>query len=61
MPYKERLNRWLVVRLLPNLQRITIAAFYKRSDAEGYLTVVRRMVPHAQFAIVFYVEPHNED
>ncbi|MFQ3617301.1 MAG: hypothetical protein SNJ50_11400 [Cyanobacteriota bacterium] len=45
------MNRWLVVRLLPKMQRITVAAFCKRADAEGYLQAVRRLVPQAQFVI----------
>ncbi|MFQ3636065.1 MAG: hypothetical protein SNJ57_09550 [Cyanobacteriota bacterium] len=47
------MNRWLVVRLLPKMQRITVAAFCKRADAEGYLQAVRRLVPQAQFVIRF--------
>lgn len=56
MPYRDSLNRWLVVRLLPKMQRITVAAFYKRADAEGYLQAVRRLLPQAQFVIVFNAE-----
>lgn len=53
MPYRERLNRWLIVRLLPNMQRITVAQFYNRSDAEGYMQIIRQLIPNARFAIVF--------
>lgn len=53
LPYRGSLNRWLVVRLLPKMQRITVAAFCKRADAEGYLQAVRRLVPQAQFVIRF--------
>lgn len=60
MPYRDRLNRWLVVRLLPNLQRMTVAGFYKRSDAEGYLKAVRRLNPTAQFEIVFNAEREED-
>ena len=63
MPYRDSLNQWLVVRLLPNMQRITVAAFCKRADAEGYLQAVRRLVPQAQFVIVFNAEAqrHKRD
>ena len=53
MPYRNRLNRWIIVRLLPNMQRIVVARFYKRCDADGHLQVVRRLVPDGQFEIVF--------
>ncbi|HIK39058.1 hypothetical protein HPC62_15015 [Thermoleptolyngbya sichuanensis A183] len=63
MPYRDSLNRWLVVRLLPKMQRITVAAFCKRADAEGYLQAVRRLLPQAQFVIVFNAETqrHRQD
>ncbi|WOB41735.1 hypothetical protein HNI00_17895 [Thermoleptolyngbya oregonensis NK1-22] len=63
MPYRDSLNRWLVVRLLPKMQRITVAAFCKRADAEGYLQAVRRLLPQAQFVIVFNAEAqrHRQD
>ncbi|HAZ44283.1 MAG TPA: hypothetical protein DDW76_02425 [Cyanobacteria bacterium UBA11369] len=53
MPYKDRFNQWLIVRLLPNMQRITVAQFYNRSDAEGYMQIIRQLIPNARFAIVF--------
>jgi hypothetical protein len=46
---------WAIVRLLPNLQRITVARFRRRSEAEGYLQVLRSLVANAQFVIVFEV------
>ena len=46
---------WTIVRLFPTLQGITVARFRKRSDAEGHLQVLRRMMPQAEFAIVFEV------
>ena len=27
MPYKQRLNSWIIVRLLPNLQRSVVVGF----------------------------------
>lgn len=56
MPYKDRLNKWLVVRLLPNMQRITVAHFFRHSDADGYLRIIRQLIPNAQFVIVFNAE-----
>ena len=59
MPYKDRLNKWLVVRLLPNMQRITVAHFFKHSDADGYLRIIRQLIPKAKFVIrsIFLLQP----
>ncbi|NJO41347.1 MAG: hypothetical protein HC769_06480 [Cyanobacteria bacterium CRU_2_1] len=53
MTYADRLNHWAVVRLLPNLQRVTIARFHKRSDADGYAQALRRLIPDATFIVLF--------
>jgi hypothetical protein len=60
MPYKDRLNRWLVVRLLPNMQRITVAHFFRHSDAEGYLRIIRQLIPNAQFVIMFNADVNQK-
>ena len=60
MPYKQRLNRWLVVRLLPNMQRITVAHFFSHSDADGYLRIIRQLIPKAEFVIVFNADINLE-
>jgi hypothetical protein len=59
-PYKDRLNKWLVVRLLPNMQRITVAPFLRHSDADGYLRIIRQLIPNAQFVIVFNADINLE-
>ena len=53
MPYKDRLNGWLVVRLLPKMQRVIVGRFRRHSDAEGHLKALRRLMPEAQLLIVF--------
>jgi hypothetical protein len=35
LTYRDRLQPWCVVRHLPNWQRLTVARFSRRSDAEG--------------------------
>lgn len=50
---KSQLYPWCIVRLLPNMQRLTIARFHHRSNADGYLSVLRRIEPEAAFVIVF--------
>jgi hypothetical protein len=57
MPYyKERLNPWVLVRLLPNMQRITVGQFRNRSDADGHLEILRRLIPNAKFVVMFNTE-----
>jgi len=53
MSYRDSLNCWLVVRLLPKMQRQVVARCRTRSDADGYLQVVRRFLPDAKFTVVF--------
>jgi hypothetical protein len=47
------LHVWAVVRLLPNMQRIVINRFRRRSDAENYLHLLRRYTPGENLIIVF--------
>lgn len=60
MLYRDRLQRWLVVRLLSDMQRVTIATFYYRSDAEGYVQVMRRLIPEGAFVVLFNTETADE-
>ncbi len=53
MPYRDRLTGWLVVRLLPKMQRLVVGRFRSHSDAEGHLQALRRLIPEAQLVIVF--------
>jgi hypothetical protein len=53
MNYQLRLHPWAIVRLLPNMQRIIVARFRRRSDAEGHLRCLRQLIPHATFALIF--------
>ncbi|HEY9798229.1 MAG TPA: hypothetical protein V6D30_21530 [Leptolyngbyaceae cyanobacterium] len=53
MPYRERLNPWVLVRLLPNMQRMTVAQYRTRSDADGHLEIIRRLMPNAEFVVMF--------
>ncbi|TAE95692.1 MAG: hypothetical protein EAZ79_17960 [Oscillatoriales cyanobacterium] len=41
MPYKKRLRPWILVRLLPNLQRVVVGRFRSWSDAEGHLRAIK--------------------
>jgi hypothetical protein len=53
MPYKDRLESWAVIRLLPKMQRVTVARRCTASDAEGYCQILRRLEPDAKFIVVF--------
>ena len=53
MPYRERLNPWVLVRLLPNMQRVTVGQYRNRSDADGHLQIIRRLMPNAEFVVMF--------
>lgn len=54
MTYGDRLRkRWVVVRLLPNLQRVDVAWFYNYSDAEGYAATMRQIAPTFPFQVMF--------
>lgn len=57
MTYAERLNHWAVVRLLPGMQRVVVARFHHRSDADGYTQTLKRLMPDATFLVVF--DPAN--
>ncbi|MBH8574436.1 hypothetical protein I8752_15680 [Nostocaceae cyanobacterium CENA369] len=51
--YKERLNSWAIARLLPDMQRVIVARFRSRSDADGHLQRLRQLIPGAYFVLVF--------
>ncbi|WP_416675219.1 hypothetical protein [Egbenema bharatensis] len=53
MTYRERLNHWAVIRLLPNCQRVVVDRFRSRSDAEGHAQAMRRLVTDGEFIVVF--------
>jgi hypothetical protein len=55
MSYQEQLSPWVVHKLLPNFQRAAVARFRHRNDAEAYLKLVSRMMPHMRFTIAFDV------
>jgi hypothetical protein len=56
MTCKKRLSPWVIVRLLPNMQRVTVGRFRTRSDADGHLQILQRLIPRAEMIVVFDVE-----
>ncbi|NEO17888.1 MULTISPECIES: hypothetical protein [unclassified Moorena] len=53
MTYSQRLYPWAVVRLLPKMQRVVVGRFRNRSDAEGHMEALKRLMPDGKFIIVF--------
>ncbi|AOY81902.1 hypothetical protein BJP36_20315 [Moorena producens JHB] len=53
MTYAHRLHPWAIVRLLPKMQRIVVRRFRNRSDAEGHMQALKRLMPDGNFVIVF--------
>jgi hypothetical protein len=59
MTYSERLHPWCIIKLLPNCQRIVVARFRKRNDADDYFRVLRQLVKEFTFVIVFDIPPKH--
>ncbi|NJL41580.1 MAG: hypothetical protein HC899_36500 [Leptolyngbyaceae cyanobacterium SM1_4_3] len=53
MSYYQQLHPWCIVRLLPNLQRATVARCRRRTDAEAHLKLLHQQITTAQFVILF--------
>ncbi|AOW98393.1 hypothetical protein BJP34_02075 [Moorena producens PAL-8-15-08-1] len=62
MTYSERLYSWAIVRLLPQMQRVVVGRYRNRSDAEGHLQALKRLMPDGKFIIIFDLpEPMEEE
>jgi hypothetical protein len=60
MSYKERLNPWTIVRILPDMKRVNVGRFRSRSDADGHLKFLRQQMPNASFEVVFDCQPSSD-
>ncbi len=56
MTCNKRLSPWVIVRLLPNMQRVVVGRFRRRTDAEGHLQALRRLMPDVEMIVMFDVE-----
>ncbi|MFB8798527.1 MAG: hypothetical protein U7126_30830 [Microcoleus sp.] len=59
----ETPNAWIIYRLLPNFQRLPVAQFRSRSEAESSLKAIRELLPNSEFILAFEVgleNPTNE-
>ena len=62
MSYKDKLNPWCIIRPVSNVQMRIVGRFRRRSDAEGHLQILKRMIPNVPFEIMFEITPeHTED
>jgi len=55
MSYQQRLNPWVVNKLMPNLKQLTVSRFRRRNEAEAYLKALKQMQPQSNFALLFDV------
>lgn len=46
---------WAIIRLLPDARRYTVARFFNRQDAEDHRRFLNRVMPAAEFEVVFDV------
>lgn len=53
MNTQETLNAWVIYRLMPNLQRLPVAQFRSRKDAESSLKIIRQMLPDTELILAF--------
>ncbi len=61
MTYSQRLYPWAVIHLLPKMQRVVVGRYRNRSDAEGHLQALKRLMPDGEFIIIFDLpEPMEE-
>jgi hypothetical protein len=51
--YYARLHPWLIIRYLPQIQRLAVARFRHRPEAEAHLQALRQLAPEANYRILF--------
>jgi hypothetical protein len=50
---KSNTHPWCIIRQLPNMQRVVVARFHRRHDADGYLQILQQLLPTIKYVIVF--------
>jgi hypothetical protein len=56
---KSNTNPWCIIRHLPNMQRMVVARFHRRHDADAYVQILRRLLPTTNHVIVFDSTSNN--
>jgi hypothetical protein len=59
MTYRDKLNPWCIIRPVSNVQMRIVGRFRRRSDAEGHLQILKRMIPNVPFEIMFDITPEH--
>jgi hypothetical protein len=59
--YFNLLHPWCIIRQLPNLQRLVVARFRRRIDAESHLQIISRLIPNVTYEIIFDPAPEEKD
>lgn len=54
--YRTALAPWIVIRLLSPTQQTVVGRFRSRSDADGHLAVLCRLMPEAELQVIFDME-----
>ncbi len=50
---KSNTHPWCIIRQLPNMQRLVVARFRGRNDADAYLQILRQLLPTVDHVIIF--------
>jgi len=61
MTYGDKLNPWCIIRPISTVQMRIVARFRRRSDAEGHLQILKRLMPDIPFEIMFDVAPEDKE
>ena len=59
MTYKAQLYPWCIIRPFPNMRVQIVGRFRNRSDAEGHLQVLKRLMPNVPYQIMFDITPED--
>jgi hypothetical protein len=51
--YRNSLNPWAIVRLLPNSRWTIVGHYRNRSDADGQVKCLKQQIPQGLFVVVF--------
>lgn len=57
--YRTALAPWAVVNWVSPTERIVMNRFRSRSDADGHLTILQRLMPQADLRVIVEVEQDN--
>ena len=61
MTYRDKLSPWCIIRPISSVQMRIVARFRRRSDAEGHLQILKRLMPDIPFEIMFDVAPEDKE